>query len=259
VEANILKRISLLILSVLIFIILSGCNEVQKKSNTHDLQNTNNNYNACETTQSLIKSVNSQNISNSNNEEANSTASTDNSNLSKLGLDKEDFDINYKDIVINDSIPFEQIAKKLGIIFGEADNINIEIKAACSVKNNDYSWYVVHYPSREKEELRIEYVMNETMKKEYIVCASLLKIKTYRDVGIGDDEKKLLAAYGDFVKPQGSNNEYYSYKPTDSLEGTDEDKGIHIAVDKNIKKVIDITIYYNNARAMKELEIDSFD
>lgn len=177
-------------------------------------------------------------------------------NSSKQVITKEDFDINYNQIIINDSVPFEELADKLGITLGNAGD-NTEIKANVSVGGNDYRWNVLHYPNKEKEEMRIEYVLNETKGTAILVSIDLLKGKTYRNVAVGDSLNKLLSAYGDIAKPT------YNTATTDCycyiLDKNLSDKIISIVVDKNSAKVTKISINYCENKAMEELGIPAFD
>ena len=174
------------------------------------------------------------------------------SEINNLELNDKDFNIEYMDITINDRISFKQIADKLGIIIGE-DNGNLEVKGGTS----DYTWYVLHYPSKEKEDIQIEFLANETLKTETLLYVNLFNVKTNRGIGVGDDLEKLLLTYGDNVKPQynSSSTDYYEYK----LDQNNTDKIITVIVNKDSKKIEEISINYRLNLTMEELDIPSFD
>jgi len=175
-------------------------------------------------------------------------------------LNMEDFNINYKGVLINDSVPFRTIADSLNITVG-SDEGNSELRASVSVGKIDYRWIIVHYPSEENEEIRIQYVINDTLKTEYLVYVDLFKAETNRGIKVGDDLKQLLDVYGNVVEPDynSGTTDYYQYNLYDNPSESNLDKFISIVVDKEIKKITEISINYNNDKAMIELEIPSFE
>lgn len=179
-------------------------------------------------------------------------------NESIPNITKEDLNVYYEDLVINDSIPFKDIADELGIPLGQSTD-NIHIKASSMVDGNDYEWYIVYYPSEEKKELEIEYLINNTLKTEYLVYVRLYKAKTSRGVTVGDDLEKLISAYGNSVKPRlnTSTTDWYYYSLDN--KSTYSDKSISIIVDKNTNKVTEISINYNNDKAMEDMDIIGMD
>lgn len=175
-------------------------------------------------------------------------------------LSMEDFNINYKGVLINDTVPFKKIADSLNITVG-SDEGNSELRASVSVGNIDYRWIIVHYPSEENEEIRIQYVINDTLKTEYLVCADLFKAETNRGIKVGDDLKQLLDVYGNLVEPDYNSDttDYYQFNLYDDPSESNLDKFISIVVDKETKRITEISIDYNNDKAMIELGIPSFD
>ena len=171
---------------------------------------------------------------------------------------KKDFDIEYNGVIINDIVSFKHIADELKIPLGKTDD-NIEIKAMSSVGNNDYSWYVVYYPSKEDEDLRIEYILNETLKTEYLVYVDIFNAKTFRGIKVGDELKKLTSYYGVSVEPEYNTSKTVCYYYELDNKSEDSDKTISIVVDKDTKKITEISINYNLEKAMEEMDIIAFD
>lgn len=171
-------------------------------------------------------------------------------------ITQEDFDINYKDIMINDTIPFKQIANALGFEIGKTDS-NVDVKAMSQIGD----WYVVHYPTKEAEDLRLEYIVNEQLGTQKLVLVYLYNVATFRGISIGDDLEELLNAYGDAVKPEynSSTTDSYLYKLDTTTDESHPDKSISIIVDKNSKKVTKISINYYQNGAMEELGFGNFD
>ncbi len=171
-------------------------------------------------------------------------------------ITKDDFNIRYNGTTINDSTSFKEIAGELGIKIGKVDD-NIYIKAG--TQSGD--WYLVDYPNKNSENLRIEYVTSEVFGT-YIVSVDLYNVKTNRNIGVGDSEQRLLAAYGDTVEPIDNGDYTVCYKyplSNDQSKVYSEDKVITFIVDKLTKKVTEIYINYNNYKAMDDLDITSFD
>ena len=184
--------------------------------------------------------------------------STDNS--MKSGFTKAEFNINYNGVIINDTIPFEKIANKLGFELGKTSK-NIDIKAGANVNDINYDWYVVHLPNKEKEELEIEYLWNENQKTGYLISADLLKIQNSSGIKVGDDEGKLQEAYGTSVKREinSSTTNCYYYKLDKNTKESLPDKTMSVITDKKTHIIKEIELFYNRIKAMKEMDITAFD
>lgn len=257
-----MRNIGLFIIGILLISFLSGCEQNYKDVNTDNLQSTStlntSAQNISERSTSAQDTSTQNTVMNNTTDNSETNKTKNNVTYDKLSLVADDFNIDYRNIVINDKIPFEQIAKKLNIVLGSYDFNDIDVKSSCSVGDNEYRWLVVHYPSKENEEIRIEYVMNETLKTGYLVTIYLCKVKTNRDVGIGDDVKQLLESYGDYIEPE-TNTKTAVFRYKINKNSGSSDKTITFYTDIKTKKIKDIKIIYNNDKAMDELGITSFD
>lgn len=163
-----------------------------------------------------------------------------------------DFDINYNGFIINDTLPFRDVADNLGIEIGKVIS-STDIPRGSQIGD----WYIVHYPSKDKEDMQIEYVINEKARTQYLVYVKLFSVSTYRGISVGDGINELLLAYGDSIKPisASSTEDVYFYKLDSKSESRAPDKTIHICADKNTKKITRISIDYNSNKAIEELDL----
>lgn len=241
-----MKIVNLLIIYVILVIAVSGCIPNQNKNNINNSQSSN------------LDTPNNNTIGSS--DEVESTVDIGDQNITSSetmqNITQEDFNINYKDIIINDIIPFKQIANSLEIEIGKTDS-NVQFKALSDIGN----WYVVHYPSKEAEEIRLEYIVNEQLGTQKLVLVDLYNVDTFRGISVGGDLEELLNAYGDAVKPKynTSTTDWYYYPLDTTTDESYPDKSISIVVDKNSKKVTEISISYYQNGAMEELGFDNFD
>ena len=167
-------------------------------------------------------------------------------------IDINDFDINYNGFIINDTLPFKEVADSIGIEIGKVIS-SLDIPKTSQIGN----WYIVHYPSKDKEDMQIEYVINEKAGTQYLVYVELFNVPTYRGISVGDDIDDLLLAYGDSIKPTYASptEDLYYYKLDNKSESMAPDKTIYISVDKNTKKITRISIDYNSNKAIEELDM----
>lgn len=174
-------------------------------------------------------------------------------------ITEEDFDINYNGITINDRTPFDQITEKLQITIGESDE-NCYSKGSSNNDGNEYSWFVVHYPSVDNEDMQIEYLLNETDGSSYLISVDLFNGSTFRGVKVGDGINKLIKAYGKISEPlpNSSTTDFYSYVLADPIN-SDYDKEITVITVKSDNKIESIHLNYNNNRAFEDMDIPGFD
>jgi len=171
---------------------------------------------------------------------------------SNRALTEEDFNVSYNGIEIGESIPFEELAEQLGVSLGDADS-NTDPRAILTMDGDSYGWYTLHYPDREKTEMEIDYVFNETKKTAWIVWVCLFSGDTKRGLAIGDSLEKCLELYGEkLFGPTTSfkTTEYYHYKLNEAIE----DKEIHVEVDKSSQMVNAIFLDYCSQQSMRELD-----
>lgn len=116
--------------------------------------------------------------------------------VSKEKIVQEDLNITYNGIVINDIIDFNEIADSLGIKIGKTDD-NCTIRARTFVGD----WYVVHHPSIEDEDIKLEYVVYEQNNTVKLVSVELYNAETLRGISIGDSLEEVINAYGDYIEP----------------------------------------------------------
>jgi hypothetical protein len=248
-EVRKVKKYCLVIVCFIIVSFFAGCDIGEKINHKNKILPVNSSEVSNKKVNPSIQTDNGEEIKSTNN---NVEKDTMISELNNLKVNEEDFNIKYMDTIINDKVSFKQIADKLGIIIGE-DSDNIEVKAGSS----DYMWYVLHYPSKEKEDIRIEFLVNEALKTETLLYINLFNVETSRGIAVGDDLDKLLLTYGDNVEPQynSSSTDYFEYR----LEQNNSDKVIKIIVNRDEKKIEKISINYCLNKAMEELDIPAFD
>lgn len=173
-------------------------------------------------------------------------------------LTLSDLDITYKDITINHTVPFSEIAEKLNIPINEVTD-DIDLISAGSYDKGMYVWYIAHYPSKSNEDMTIEYVWSDEFDEPRICSVEFFNIETNRGVKIGDSFKALTDAYGgasySFDNSNGLMAYVYKLNP-DSQLGDEE---ITFLIDTNEDKVKYIDINYARNEIMELLDIPSFD
>lgn len=172
-------------------------------------------------------------------------------------ITEKDFDIYYRNNIINDEVPLKKIATELGFAVGET-NDDIYCKVSTENNGNEYGWYVVHYPSENNEEIRIEYLRNETLKIEYLVSIELFNASasTSRNISVGDNFEKLINAYGDDVERMDGTSTTYTYS---YMLDTELGKGITMTTFRDTGKIMSIYIDYGSNKAIEEAGIVAFD
>ena len=176
-------------------------------------------------------------------------------------ITEDDFSFTYKNTVISDKIPFSDIAEILGFSLpfdSDDEDDNTEVRAGATVNNQSYRWYVLHYPNIENKEISLDYVINTTSQTSWLVLAGLYNVETYRGIKVGDDEEKLLQAYGRDVQPEVNrdNEVYYHYTIKGNFIDPEDKKSICFIVDTNTNKVVEITINYCSSSSLDLLEIN---
>ncbi len=188
-------------------------------------------------------------------------------------LTDEDFDINYKGIIINSHRPFHEIARDLGIELNIEDSYkeNHYNELRMSV-NGMYYWFIAHYPDKENEEMTIEYVVDRTLQETWLVSVNLHTTETYRGIKVGDSLDDLIKAYGYNVQIWENDSrqvwdenaqkytnvvkqKWYQYRPDFGTDEAYTDVGIDIVVDINTNTVSGISINYASNETFEKLEV----
>ncbi|WP_433942795.1 hypothetical protein [Paenibacillus sp. SN-8-1] len=167
-------------------------------------------------------------------------------------ITKSDFDVSYHEIILNDKTPLSELSTKLQIPIDE-DNENVAIKAAGIVNKNHYSWYQVTYPNKANPDLILEYLYNKTLKKGRIISIDLKKVHTIRGMQVGDHLDKLKQVYGNNM------NEEYNSEITNSYSFKLGNYYAYFIIEKKSGKISEIHYDFDSNKAMKEMDIASFD
>jgi len=171
---------------------------------------------------------------------------------STKSISSEDFDVYYKEIILNEKTSLEELSTKLKFIPVEEDNENTMIRAAGFNNGMDYCWYRFSYPNKEHEEISFDYLYNATLKSGRIVFADLKNIPTKRGVAVGDTLNKLKLAYGSsFV----SN---YNSETTNYIDFTSNVNTLNFIYEKSTGKILNIHVDYDSNKAMEEMDITGF-
>ncbi len=163
-------------------------------------------------------------------------------------ISSEDFDVYYKDIIINGKTSLDVLSQKLSFKSVEEDNETTVIRAAGLNKGTYYFWYQVSYPNKEHPEIIYDYLYNATKKSGRIVSIDLKNAHTKRGITVGDTLKKIKLAYGKFE----SN---YDSETTEYIDFVQNNNTLTFIYEKNSMKVISINIDYNSNKAMEEMDI----
>jgi len=176
-------------------------------------------------------------------------------------ISKEDLNIEYQGIAINDSIDFAGIAEKLEFDLNAWYDDGQYIAACRSNIPNDsdlYVYYRAKYPNKETADLELAFWHNNTKNKFMsLVSVRFLSdsLKTSRGISVGDDESALRSAYGDTIQLWDLGDEVY-YE-------TDVEKAreyyMIFTINPTSRRIASISINYNSNKVMDELGIDGFD
>jgi hypothetical protein len=148
-------------------------------------------------------------------------------------LTEEDFNITYKDTLINDKVLVNDITSKLGFGIGHEDN-----NYGLISQGNGFKRWGLYYPGKENTELRLVYLEGD------LVYADLYNAPTKRNIQVGDSKTKLIKVYGEGSK-EGKKIIYNL-----------EEKSIQFEIDNSTDKVSSILIDYNSKKANKDQGID---
>jgi hypothetical protein len=144
-------------------------------------------------------------------------------------LTEEDFNITYKDTLINDKVLVNDITSKLGFGIGHEDN-----NYGLISQGNGFMRWGLYYPGRENTELRLVYLEGD------LVYADLYSVPTKRNIKVGDLKTKLIKVYGEGSKE--GNKIIYNL----------EEKFIRFEIDSSTDQVSSILIDYNSKKADKD-------
>jgi hypothetical protein len=120
-------------------------------------------------------------------------------------LSDRDLTFMYKGVEIGYARPMDEVAGALDFdLDGPGSRLNIELRMK-NAKLKDmpgrYTWYVLHYPDVEREDMTLEYLIDELSGEGRLVRAKLFTSDAVTGRGLrpGDTEDDFLAAYGDFA------------------------------------------------------------
>jgi hypothetical protein len=212
-----MTKIVLLILS-LIFITLPGCSE----------------------------SV--ENIPEGSDEEADAI----NIGSAKEAISLKDFDVTYNSFVLNSRTPLNDIAENLSLEMGKRNEYT-EYKASGYIDGVNNTWFVLHCPNAESEELTIEYICDEETLNGYIVRMNLKKAATDRGAAVGDRVEKVRSLYGEDTEPiyNSENSKFYKYKV--------DNYSLDIVYNTETDTVTQIDIDFDTNAVMENMDIPAFD
>ncbi|MCC3380192.1 hypothetical protein ACFQ5D_19040 [Paenibacillus farraposensis] len=181
-----------------------------------------------------------------------SDGSTEIANPSPKVISSADLDVIYNGLTLNNKTPLKDLTSKLHIPIGET-NKNIRIRAAGEVNGMSFDWYQVSYPDKENEELRFDYLYNETLKSGRIVSINLINVPTKRGIIVGDTIEKIKFAYGKDVaeEPQTQTISDISFM-VDNYE-------LRFTILKKTGKISGIYIDFDTNKAMEESDIPNLE
>lgn len=159
-----------------------------------------------------------------------------------LPITKEDFEVVYRDVTLNQDTPLTELSKKLGIQIGIENDNNI-LSFRNTVKEESYGWYIVYYPNQSETEIVIEYILNETNKSGRIIRLNLKKIPTRRGILVGDSIAKVESLYESTIPDELGRTHIYAMDSND----------FGIIVDKETRLVRSIFLNFSYYEAMDEM------
>jgi len=145
-----------------------------------------------------------------------------NPNKSIPPLSEKDFEVTYKDVLINTEIAPDSIIKKLGTEKGFEDNNHGLIS-----QGNGYNRWALNYPDKENADITIVFLEDE------IIFIQLKKIPTDRGVKVGDSVDQLFKAYGKGKLIDQSYVYEYGKQKLQFYVSSDNDKVQRISIDYN--------------------------
>lgn len=199
---------------------------------------------------------------NTTNKQINTTNSIDKTTKTKImssemkQLKEEDFEVSYKNIIINKSSKIEDITKKLGFPEDYEPNNKGYISG-----NANYRRWNLCYPNYSNPEIRIivlserEYIGEEVKDGDsYIVGIYLEEYSTNRGLKVGDELAKVLQLYG---KPDSFEKDSDCYGEPYFLRYSKGSSNLDITLDDDMKKVEYIFLDYNMKKSIEQQQITS--
>lgn len=171
----------------------------------------------------------------------------------KKELKEEDFEVVYKDVIINKNTKIEDITAKLGLSEDYEANNQGYISG-----NTKYRRWNLCYPNYSNPEIRIivfserEYVGDEIKDgSSYIVGIYLESFATKSGLMVGDELEKVLGLYG---KPDGFEKDTENVDGLYFLRYSKDELNLDITLEQDFKKVKYIFLDYNMEKSSKEQE-----
>ena len=200
-----------------------------------------------------VPTVNTADSSSSSSVSTSTTSEKSQTTTSNIkSISSEDFDVYYKDIILNGKTSLDVLSQKLSFKPVEEDNETTVIRAAGQNKDTDYYWYQVSYPNKEHPEIIYDYLYNATKKAGRIVSIDLKNAHTKRGITVGDTLKKIKLAYGNKFESN------YDSETTEYIDFVQNNNTLTFTYEKNSGKVISINIDYDSNKAMEEMDITGF-
>lgn len=253
------KWLYIIVLAITLVCITNACN----KSSVN--QSKDNNGTTIETAQ--VDSINktaassitpndkvqvSSNV-NSNNGTKDSKIKTKIMGSDKKQLKEEDFEVSYKNLIINKNTKVEDITKKLGYPEDYEENNHGYISS-----NAKYRRWNLCYPNYSNPEIRItvlserKYVGEEVKDGDsYIVGVYLEKHSTNRGLKVGDELEKVLKLYG---KPDSFDKDADNAEGLYFLRYSKGGLNLDITLDNDMKNVEYIFVDYNMKKSTEQQE-----
>lgn len=170
-------------------------------------------------------------------------------------ISNEDFDVNYKDIILNNKTSLEVLTEKLGLTLLEdpleEGSETTSIRVAGCVNDMDYYWYKVSYPNKENPVIIYDYFYNATKSIGRIVSMDIKSIPTSAGMAVGDTFEELKNKYGKDVVSKPNT------KTTNYIRLVLNQNEMRVVYEKNSGKITDIHIDYDTGKAMEEMDITS--
>ena len=175
---------------------------------------------------------------------------------------EDDFIIRYQDILISDKLPFDELARQLGLAIDDnyvIDSNDVNYRAGGWNEDLRFTWYQIYYPSKLDTAMIIDYVVIDTEKKAWLVMIDVLnsEVSTYRGIRIGDSEQKFLERYGDsYTRSAGHPIPYYYiFEHWGDSAVSYPQKEICIEIDTESNSVDCIFVDYGSNYTMEMLDI----
>ncbi len=264
------KLLFIAVILIVVYVPISGCgkdvNTVSTSSQSLDsisgntsetsaISTTSSTSTHIETSVPTVKSADSSPSTSASTSTISGKSQTTTSDIRSISC--KDFDVYYKDIILNNKTSLEVLTEKLGLTLLEdpleEGSETTSIRVAGCVNDMDYYWYQVSYPNRESPVIIYDYFYNSTNNIGRIVSIDLKSIPTSRGIAVGNTFEELKNKYGkDIVSKPNT-------KTTNYIRLMLNENEMRVVYEKNLGKITDIHIDYDTGEAMEEMDIASLE